>query len=101
MLNDYDTNASLINQAIGLFLFPWVILIQFGKFNPIFLLSSALVILATGFFIKWYRGVLLSMVEQKMNIFIFLTDRLTFYYELPYKFSETIITIFFVIKAIL
>jgi hypothetical protein len=68
VLNDYDTNASLINQAIGLFLFPWVILIQFGKFNPVFLLSSALVILATGFFIKWYRGVIMSLVEQRVGL---------------------------------
>lgn len=68
VLSDYDTNASLINQAIGLFLFPWVILIQFGKFNPVFLLSSALVILATGFFIKWYRGVILSLIEQRVGL---------------------------------
>lgn len=68
VLSDYDTNASLINQAIGLFLFPWVILIQFGKFNPVFLLSSALVVLATGFFIKWYRGVILSLIEQRVGL---------------------------------
>ncbi len=68
VLPDYDINSTLINQALGIFLFPWVVIIEFSRFNPLPFLSGALVMIAAGLLIKWYRGIVIGMIEERVGL---------------------------------
>lgn len=58
LIRNYETVASHVNQALGLFLFPWMVLAQFSKFNPLVFVSGALITLAVAVILKWYKGVM-------------------------------------------
>jgi len=64
----YTTNSTLVNQTFGLFLFPWIVLIEFSDFDPLFFISGALIILSLGILLKWYRGVIMSLVEERIGL---------------------------------
>lgn len=68
VLVEYDINSSLINQALGLFVFPWIVLIEFSPFNPFIFLSGALVMIGGGLIIKWYRGIVIGMIEERVGL---------------------------------
>ncbi len=61
LLSDYQGSSGMLNQAAGLFIFPWIVLAQFSPFNPLVFLSGALITLAASVAISWYRGLLISL----------------------------------------
>ena len=65
---DYLVNSSLINQTFGLFLFPCIILMEFSPFNPLIFIWTGVTIVIAGIFIKWYRGLLMGLVEQRIGL---------------------------------
>lgn len=68
VISEYLTSSTLVNQAFGLFLFPWIVLMQFSPFNPVIFISGALVVLASAIVLKWYRGVIMGLVEERIGL---------------------------------
>lgn len=68
VISEYAVNSLFINQTFGLLLFPWVILIQFSTLNPIIFISGALILLALSVLLKWYRGVVIGLVEERIGL---------------------------------
>ncbi len=67
-ISDYLINSSLINQTFGLFLLPCVILMEFSPFNPGIFVWAGIFVLLTGIFIKWYRGLIMGLVEERIGL---------------------------------
>jgi hypothetical protein len=68
IISEYVTSSTLVNQAFGLFLFPWIVLVQFSTFNPWIFISGALAVLAAAVVLKWYRGVIMGLVEERIGL---------------------------------
>jgi hypothetical protein len=68
LLSEYDTSSGLLNQTFGLFIFPWLILSEFTDFLPVFFLSVACLVLSFSIILKWYRGMLMGLVEERIGI---------------------------------
>lgn len=65
---DYTTSTTLINQTFGLFIFPFLVLSEFTDWNPRYFLWVAIVILAVSVLIKWYRGLIMSLLEERIGL---------------------------------
>lgn len=68
VIMEYVSNSSLVNQAFGLFLFPMVIMAQFSKLNPMIFIVTSVILLAAGILLKWYRGLMRGMIEERIGI---------------------------------
>lgn len=68
VINEYATSSTLVNQTFGLFLFPLVVLLEFSPFNPLIFISGALIVLATSIILKWYRGIITGLIEERVGI---------------------------------
>lgn len=68
LIHDYETSSNLINQASGLFLFPWIVMAQFSKFNPLIFVSGALITMLASVLVKWYRGIVVCLVEERVGL---------------------------------
>lgn len=72
--NDYKTlsgfsyNSIKINQTFGLFLFPWLVLAELTNFNPLIFVSAAFVMLTASLIYRWYRGVIIGLVEERVGL---------------------------------
>ena len=67
-LSDYSYNSIKINQTFGIFLFPWLILAELTTFNPLIFISGAFVVVATSLIYRWYRGVIIGLVEERVGL---------------------------------
>lgn len=65
---EYTTSTSLINQTFGLFLFPCIILLQFSAINPFVFISISYLVIALSLVFKWYRGVVIGLVEERIGL---------------------------------
>lgn len=68
LISDYVTRTSLINQAFGLFLFPLIIMLEFSPFEPKVFVFLSLLVLAFSFLLKWYRGFIRSLVDERVGL---------------------------------
>lgn len=69
VLGDYESSSGLINQACGLFIFPWIILVEFANaFNPLVFICGALITLAASVLIKWYRGIIVCLIQERVGL---------------------------------
>ncbi len=68
IITEYSINSSLINQTFGLFIFPWIILAEFSKFNPLIFVCGAIIVLTLAILIKWYRGVIMGLVQERIGL---------------------------------
>ncbi len=68
LITEYNVSSRLVDQAFGLALFPCVVLMQFSTFNPVIFLSGALLIMAFSILLKWYRGVIIGLVDQRIGL---------------------------------
>jgi hypothetical protein len=68
LFTDYNTNSNLVNQTFGLFLFPWIVLLEFTDFSPFIFISAAVLVLAAAILLKWYRGVIMGLVEERVGL---------------------------------
>lgn len=68
VISEYVTSSALISQAAGLFLFPWVLMVEFSTFNPLIFLTGAVIILTSATVIKWYRGFVICLLRQRVGI---------------------------------
>jgi hypothetical protein len=93
LIGDYEVNSILINQASGLFLFPWIVLAQFSKFNPLIFVSGALITLSAGTLIKWYKGLIGSLMEDRVGLLQIFT------YFCGLEILPVIVTVKYVIES--
>jgi hypothetical protein len=68
LISEYNTSAMLLDQAFGILIFPWIVLMQFSTFDPIIFISGALIILAFSILLKWYRGVIMGLIDQRIGL---------------------------------
>ena len=68
ILSEYSINSLFINQTFGLILFPWIILMELGPFNPLIFIWVALLVLCSSVLLKWYRGVIMGLVEERLGL---------------------------------
>jgi uncharacterized protein DUF4271 len=68
VVSEYTVNSILVNETFGLLLFPWIVLSEFSTFNPLVFVSGALIILAASQLLKWYRGVIIGLVEERIGL---------------------------------
>ncbi len=68
VISEYVTSSTLVNQSFGLFLFPLIILIEFSPFNPRIFITGAILVLASAILLKWYRGIIMGLVEQRLGL---------------------------------
>lgn len=68
VISDYAISSTLVNQTFGLFLFPFVILLEFSPFNPLVFISGAVVVLGGAVVLKWYRGLISGLIAERVGI---------------------------------
>ncbi len=68
VIAEYSLNSLFINQTFGLLLFPWVVLMELGPFNPIAFIWVSLLVLSLAVLLKWYRGVIMGLVEERIGL---------------------------------
>lgn len=68
ILSEYSVNSMFINQTFGLMLFPWIVLMELSSLNPIIFISGAVAVLALSVLLKWYRGVIMGLVEERLGL---------------------------------
>lgn len=68
LITEYNVSSRLVDQAFGIVLFPWVVLMQFSTLNPLIFIWGALLVLAFSILLKWYRGVIIGLIDQRIGI---------------------------------
>ena len=68
VLSEYGINSLFINLTFGLLLFPCIILMELSPFNPLIFISAAFIVLASSVLLKWYRGVIMGLVEERLGL---------------------------------
>lgn len=68
ILSEYSVNSLFINQTFGLILFPWIILMELSPFHPLIFIWVALLVLCSSVLLKWYRGVIMGLVEERLGL---------------------------------
>jgi hypothetical protein len=68
IISEYLVSSSLVNQTFGLFLFPWIILMEFTHFKPVIFISGAVAVLIVSIIIKWYRGAIMGLVQERVGL---------------------------------
>lgn len=67
-ISDYSYNTLKINQTFGIFIFPWLVLAELTTFNALIFICGAFVIVAASLVYRWYRGVIISLIEERIGI---------------------------------
>ncbi|MBL7931403.1 MAG: DUF4271 domain-containing protein [Bacteroidia bacterium] len=68
LISEYSVSSRLVDQAFGILIFPWIVLMQFTTFNPLIFISVAILVLAFSLILKWYRGVLIGLIDQRIGL---------------------------------
>lgn len=68
ILNEYTASCTLINQSMGLFLFPFLVVAEFSSFNSVVFIYAALAVLAGSILFRWYRGVVIGLLQQRVGL---------------------------------
>lgn len=68
LFTDVRTSATLLNQTFGLLIFPFLVFSEFTTWNPRYFIGSAIIILTFSLFLKWYRGLMMSLVEERIGL---------------------------------
>jgi hypothetical protein len=68
IISEYTISSTLLNQSFGLFLFPFVVLAEFSSLEPLIFISMAVVVMAAAIILKWYRGIRMSLVEERIGL---------------------------------
>ncbi len=68
LFSDVRVSTTLVNQTFGLFIFPFLVFSEFINWNPRYFLWAALTILGVSMLLKWYRGLVMSLLEERIGI---------------------------------
>ncbi len=64
----YNSSSLKINQTLGLFLFPVLLVIEFANFNTVLFTVFSLLVILILVTIKWFRGVFTALIEERVGI---------------------------------
>ncbi len=67
-ISEYSYNSLKINQTFGIFIFPWLILVEFTQFNSLIFISCAFVVIAVSLVYQWYRGIIIGLIEERIGL---------------------------------
>lgn len=67
VVSEYVSGALFINQTFGLFLFPWIVLMELSPYNPFLFICAGCAIVTAATLLKWYRGVIIGLVEERIG----------------------------------
>ena len=67
-ISEFNYNSIKINQTFGLFLFPWLVLADLTMFNALIFVSAAFVVLGAALVYRWYRGVIIGLIEERIGL---------------------------------
>ncbi|MBA2613292.1 MAG: DUF4271 domain-containing protein [Bacteroidetes bacterium] len=67
-VSEYSYNSIKINQTFGIFMFPWLVLAELTRFNALIFVSGAFVVLAVSLIYRWYRGVIIGLIEERVGL---------------------------------
>jgi len=73
--NELFYNNLVINQSLGLILLPSMAIVELSGFNPLYTLITSFILVAIGFLIKLYRGVIFSLFDNQiglLQVFVYL-----------------------------
>lgn len=68
LFTEYRSSVSLVNQAFGIFLFPWMVLAEFTKFSNMLFLWVGVTVILVSIFLKWYRGMVMGLLEYRIGL---------------------------------
>jgi hypothetical protein len=68
LFTEYINNTLIINQAIGLLLFPVMVLAQLSPINPVWLVFPSVLFLVLGYLLRLYRGFVFAGLEEGVGI---------------------------------
>lgn len=66
--NEYILTVFLHSQVLGIFLFPFVVCVQFSQYPIELFLYPSLVITSLFFLFRWFRGFVISSLEQNSGL---------------------------------
>jgi hypothetical protein len=75
LFGEYINNTLIINQSIGLLLFPVIILAELSPVNPLWLVFPSVLFLVLGYLLRLYRGFLFAGIEEGigfLQLFVYL-----------------------------
>lgn len=75
LTNELFYNNLVINQSLGMILLPAMAVVELSGFNPLYTLITCLIIIAVSYLIKLYRGIMFSLIENRiglLQVFIYL-----------------------------
>lgn len=93
VIHQYSYYSFIINQTFGLFIFPCIVLAQFSKFNNLYFLSAGLIIVVVSILLKWFRGVVFSLLEERIGILQ------TFVYLCALEILPVLVVVKFIIQT--
>lgn len=68
LFNDYKISVLIINQVLGLLLFPIILLAELSPLSQIWLIIPGALLLIIAYVLRLYRGVLFSVVDYGVGI---------------------------------
>lgn len=68
LISEYTISSTLVNQSFGLFLFPFIVLMEFSPFSPIVFIAGAIIVLVVAVVLKWYRGLIMGLIEERIGL---------------------------------
>lgn len=68
VISEYVVNSLFINQTFGILLFPCMVVVQLSTLNPVIFIWCGLLVLALSVVLKWYRGVMIGLVEERIGL---------------------------------
>ena len=68
VFNEYINNTLIINQSIGVILFPVMVIVELSHINPVWVVLPAALFLVLGYLLRLYRGFLFAGIEQGMGL---------------------------------
>lgn len=66
--NEYVLTIFLHSQVLGIFLFPFIVCLQFSQYPMELFLYPSMVITCLFFFLRWFRGFVISSLEQNSGL---------------------------------
>jgi hypothetical protein len=68
IISEYVSRSAIINHTFGVFLFPLIILLEFSPFSTSTFISLAVLLLALSLILKWYRGLIRSLIDERIGL---------------------------------
>jgi hypothetical protein len=68
VITDYSIISAASNQSAGLILFPLMVMNAFSSLYPQFTLYFALFSLGTMLLLKWSKGIVLGLMEERIGL---------------------------------